>query len=151
VGEFIRVLFMIQNLISSVAMGIYMHVVFRGPFSIYVYEFSMHNPTTVNFSLGINQVGLPIAFYLLSQTVAMAFRPPGSVGLVAAAWISTIFPLGEIAVASFNLDVMTLFQHGAWKLWAPLEIADLLYFVVGARLLQRSVFGEVERGGHHGL
>jgi hypothetical protein len=143
--EILRVIFMAHNFLSSLAMGIYMHIVFRAPFPLGIFDnIPMFTPSIVNFAFAINWVALPMGLYLLSQTLAMVLRPPGSIALA-------FIPIAQIVVATFNTSDMTIFQAGAWRAWLPFEIVDGLYFAVGARLLQRSWYGEVDRGGHHGF
>lgn len=144
---FVRGFLLLQNLLSSIAMGLYMHSVFHGQFLF----ITAYQPEIVNFHLAIVRVGLPIAFYLFSQSLAMAMRPPASIVPTFFAWLSTVFPLAEIASATFNTAGMSLFQFGAWELWLPLELIDLSYFVVSARLLTRAFVGDTNYGGHHGF
>jgi hypothetical protein len=141
----LRWLALVQNVVSSVAMGIYMQRTLVGSFLF----FSDNNPPTFNGNMITYWVATPMLIYLLSQASAIAFRPPGSIYLVAVGWLSSLYPLFEISAATFKPGLMP-FQYDAWWLWTWGEGIDLVCIFISFRLLQRSFYGDVQHG-HPGI
>lgn len=144
----LRSIVLLQNVITSILMGVYMHRVFFGDINLWIFTIHEIAPQTINAAYVTSWIAVSGSIYLLSQTASVLFRPPGSIWLVIVAWLSSMFPLAEVVTFIGHLGSASPLQWDAWCIWGLYEIADVLLIGISARLLQRSFYGDVQRVGH---
>src|SRR6185312_10233757 len=106
----IRAIFLAQNMLASIAMGIYLHRIFFGAFLI----FSAVAPPTITTAYVMKWVAGVGVVYLFSQGISVLFRPPGSVFSVIGAWLFSTWPIAEVGAFWIFGSGDTLLQKEAW-------------------------------------
>lgn len=148
-------LLLLLNSVSSILMAGYAYIVLWGPINLGFFTVPMLIPDHVNFARGILWIGLPAMVHVTLEAVGPLIRPPGNVFLYICSLLTSI---PSICVVGFAYLLWPTggfdpspFQWGAMILWGPAILTEIFIAVgIGARLLQRSWFGEGGGAQTHG-
>lgn len=149
-------LLLFVNSASSLVFAVYAYLVLWGSINLGFLVMPMINPKDLTFSMAILWIGVPGMLHVLFEAAGPLARAPGNVFLYVCSLLTSIPSIAVVGFAyllwPFPAYDATTFQWGALVLWGPAALSEIFIAIgVGARLLQRSWFGEggLHEGGHH--